>query len=102
MTPERIAELELADAEGRLVILPCAIDATVYTLYAHEMRSIKNKGKYKYEIIERPCWVFQVDSAGVSGPGGIDADEFVEYRGFDGKYYLTREDAEKALKEAQS
>lgn len=93
---ERIRELLKADKEGRLVVLPCKVGDTVY-----EATSRKTISEYRVKAIrvELFCTFIEWDiTAGFVDKSifGVPADEI-------GKtVFLTREEAEAALKEAQN
>ena len=85
LTPERCAELALAEKDGRLVVLPCKLDNTVYY---HD----NNKWKvYHIELFDG-CTVFRLKN-GDNGYCAVTSDEMNE------KWWLTREEAEAALSE---
>ena len=92
---ERIRELLKADKEGRLVVLPCKVGSTVYTEFCDE-------------VVEKRIGQFHVN--GYTEPrlwADIDCDwastQCVRWNLAIGKtIFLTREEAEAALKEAQN
>lgn len=119
----RIAE---ARRDGRLIVLPCKVGDTVYTLkeeyFACERCPNKDRASYQEDIQRTSCDMdgrrcpltieehtvegFEVlkgatGKAEVSDPGEWDYEGLEPFWGADGKWYLTREDAEKAL-EAQN
>lgn len=92
---ERIRELLKADKEGRLVVLPCKVGSTVYTEFCDK-------------VVEKRIGQFHVN--GYTEPrlwADIDCDwastQRVRWNLSIGKtIFLTREEAEAALKEAQN
>ena len=92
---ERIRELLKADKEGRLVVLPCKVGSTVYTEFCDK-------------VVEKRIGQFHVN--GYTEPrlwADIDCDwastQCVRWNLAIGKtIFLTREEAEAALKEAQN
>ena len=92
---ERIRELLKADKEGRLVVLPCKVGSTVYT-------------EFRDKVVEKRIGQFHVN--GYTEPrlwADIDCDwastQCVRWNLAIGKtIFLTREEAEAALKEAQN
>ena len=92
---ERIRELLKADKEGRLVVLPCKVGSTVYTEFCDK-------------VVEKRIGQFHVN--GYTEPrlwADINCDwastQCVRWNLAIGKtIFLTREEAEAALKEAQN
>lgn len=90
---EKLAEYESAEAEGRLVVLPrCNIEDTVYIPVDFQNRIYTGnvKGYEYYTLIKK--WVVKIRTN----------DRKTCYEAFEnfGKtFFLTREEAEKALKE---
>ena len=92
---ERIRELLKADKEGRLVVLPCKVGSSVYTEFCDK-------------VVEKRIGQFHVN--GYTEPrlwADIDCDwastQCVRWNLAIGKtIFLTREEAEAALKEAQN
>ena len=93
---ERIRELLKADKEGRLVVLPCKVGDRLYevtgrkTISVYKVKAIRVElfGLFiEWDIVEGFVW---------QSLSGINADEI-------GKtVFLTREDAEQALKEREN
>ena len=80
---EKLAEYETAEKEGRLVVLPCKVGSTVYRiLYTLAFGEIGDKAEKHYFIRETSFEYGMID----------DLNETV---------FLTREEAEKALKESE-
>ena len=80
---EKLAEYETAEEEGRLVVLPCKVGSTVYRiLYTLAFGEIGDKAEKHYFIRETSFEYGMID----------DLNETV---------FLTREEAEKALKEME-
>ena len=92
---ERAHNLHVADKEGRVVVLPCKVGDTVFAL-------LDNKSKYVSE-----CEVKKIglgDNIGFATivPVGYSQEYGVSLRGFGKTFFLTREEAEKALAEMES
>lgn len=94
----KLAEYEIADKEGRLVVLPCKIGDTVYTIEDKYYEYLYHKGiqkghvcKFEYDK-EWFAWI-HID--------GCNKDLQIAYkiRNFNKTVFLTRKEAEKALKE---
>ena len=90
----RLRELAVADQEGRVVVLPCKVGDTVFAL-------LDNKSKYVSE-----CEVKKIglgDNIGFATivPLGNSQEYGVSLRGFGKTFFLTREEAEKALAEME-
>ena len=80
---KKLAEYETAEEEGRLVVLPCKVGSTVYRiLYTLAFGEIGDKAEKHYFIRETSFEYGMID----------DLNETV---------FLTREEAEKALKEME-
>lgn len=80
---EKLAEYETAEEEGRMVVLPCKVGSTVYRiLYTLAFGEIGDKAEKHYLIRETSFEYGMID----------DLNETV---------FLTREEAEKALKEME-
>lgn len=78
---QKLGELETAEEEGRLVVLPCKVGTTVYVIdYTWNYGEIGDKAKRNY-FIKRMSFVY----------GMINV--------FNKTVFLTRKEAEKALKE---
>ena len=96
----KLSEYETADDEGRLVLLPCKVGDTVYTIEDKYYEYLYHKGiqkghvcKFEYDK-EWFAWI-HID--------GCNKDLQIAYkiRNFDKTVFLTREEAEKALKEME-
>lgn len=90
---EKLAEYETAEAEGRLVVLPrCNIEDTVYIPVDFQNRIYTGnvKGYEYYTLIKK--WVVKIRTN--------DRQTCYEtFENFGKTFFLTREEAEKALKE---
>ena len=121
--PGHIRDLLQADKDGRIVVLPCAIDAEVFTIeesyFDCENCEHGAKAKYDTKINRRSCgmdngehcpyyiemhiaegFTIGADDAGkpsISAPGEWDYEGLEEFSGIDGKWYKTREEAEAAI-----
>lgn len=89
-----LRELAVADQEGRVIALPCKVGDTVFAL-------LDNKSKYVSE-----CEVKKIglgDNIGFATivPVGHGQEYGVSLRGFGKTFFLTREEAEKALAEME-
>lgn len=85
---EHIHELLRAEQDGRLVVLPCKIGATVYRFQRYF-----NDATLKSEIKIKPCVVGSVSTKCI-----ITTDHMVMlFSNFGKTVFLTREEAEKAL-----
>ena len=95
---DRLRELAEADKEGRVVVLPCKVGETVWI--AGSVR-----GVYGAKV-----WTFFVGNPsavrGTDGDGGIQMIRTTEcdvpIKDFEKTVFLTREEAEAALKEVQN
>ena len=90
----RLRELAVADQEERVIVLPCKVGDTVFAL-------LDNKSKYVSE-----CEVKKIglgDNIGFATivPVGHGQEYGVSLRGFGKTFFLTREEAEKALQEME-
>lgn len=86
---EHIRELLRAEQDGRLVVPPCKIGATVYRFQRYF-----NDATLKSEIKIKPCVVESVSTKCI-----ITTDHVVMlFSDFGKTVFLTREEAEKALK----
>lgn len=119
----KLANYESAEEQGRLVILPCAIGSTVYTIKENyfDCKNCEHKAHARYRdyIQKAACdmdgWRcplsveehivegFEVGQgetgcAEVSAPGAWGYEGLETFSGRDGKWYCTRAEAEKALK----
>lgn len=95
---DRFREIMRAEADGRLVILPCKITDTVYTTEA-----VYERGKWKKPVGEQVVSA-QIDRVTIGGTTGKPVyDLCTETGGWyysmePGDFYMTRESAEEALK----
>ena len=88
---DRLRELAAADKDGRVVVLPCKVGDTVFA-------RLDNKSKYVCE-----CKVKQIVVGNIGfvtfAPIGVPEREYdVSLRGFGKTVFLSREEAEKAMK----
>lgn len=113
---EKLAEYEAAEEEGRLVVLPCKIEDTVYVIAPnHRLCEEKHDcDEYDYENY-LVSWCERYCPYRYKGIGIIkDTVSHIEIRNngicycttncgylYDDKVFLTREEAEKALKEME-
>ena len=111
---KKLAEYETAEEEGRLVVLPCKVGDMVYVIAPnHRLCEAKHDcDEYDYENY-LPSWCEKYCPYGYKGIGVIkDIVSHIEIRNngicycttncgylYDDKVFLTREEAEKALKE---
>lgn len=80
---DKLAEYETAEEEGRLVIFPCKIGTPIYVIdYTWVYGEIGDKAEKRYFIRETPFEYGMIDE-------------------FNKTVFLTREEAEKALKEME-
>ena len=112
----KLAAYEDAEAEGRLVVLPCKVGDTVYTieedLFACDTcpqggegfngkKECKYDGRCPFIIKEHQCEAFDLGGraghAILSGPGEWGCEGIEHFIGYDGKYYFNLEEAEAAL-----
>ena len=112
----KLAEYETAEEEGRLVVLPCKIGDMVYVIAPnHRLCEAKHDcDEYDYENY-LPSWCENYCPYGYKGVGVIkDIVSHIEIRDngicycttncgylYDDKVFLTREEAEKALREME-
>lgn len=112
----KLAEYETAEEEGRLVVLPCKVGDMVYVISPnHRLCEAKHDcDEYDYENY-LPSWCEKYCPYGYKGIGVIkDIVSHIEIRNngicycttncgylYDDKVFLTREEAEKALKEME-
>ena len=113
---DKLAEYETAEEEGRLVVLPCKIGDMVYVIAPnHRLCEAKHDcDEYDYENY-LPSWCENYCPYGYKGVGVIkDIVSHIEIRDngicycttncgylYDDKVFLTREEAEKALREME-
>ena len=111
---EKLAEYETAEEEGRLVVLPCKVGDVVYVIAPnHRLCETKHDcDEYDYENY-LPSWCEKYCPYGYKGIGVIkDTVSHIEIRNngicycttncgylYEDKVFLTRKEAEKALKE---
>lgn len=82
---EKLAEYEDLEEQGKLLKLPCAVGDTIYTIYSDEDSSFIEESK-AVEVSTHRVWI---DSA------------YFDYDDFGKTVFLTREEAEAALKEME-
>ena len=111
---KKLAEYETAEEEGRLVVLPCKVGDVVYVIAPnHRLCETKHDcDEYDYENY-LPSWCEKYCPYGYKGIGVIkDTVSHIEIRNngicycttncgylYEDKVFLTRKEAEKALKE---
>ena len=126
-SPEHIRSMLQAEQDGRLFIVPCKTGATIYTIEENyfDCDHCKHgaKAKYSPQIQKVSCglengvhcpyyikphavsgYTISNDKSGnmvLSDPGDFDCEGFGTIFGIDEKYYLSLEDAEKALTEME-
>ena len=91
--PSRLRELAEADKDGRVVVLPCKVDETVYFVNAKQILEFAVVG---YAVDETGIsWVHgeHVDKIGNTNERTFSPDRFGK------NTFFTREEAEKALQE---
>ena len=95
---DRLRELAEADKEGRVVVLPCKVGETVWI--AGSVRGVYG-AKVRTFFVGNPSAV-----RGTDGDGGIQMIRTTEcdvpIKDFEKTVFLTREEAEAALKEVQN
>ena len=94
MTLMRLRELAVADQEGRVVVLPCKMGDTVFAL-------LDNKSKYVSECEVKKIGLGDNIGFATIAPVGHGQEYGVSLRGFGKTFFLTREEAEKALAEME-
>ena len=96
LTPEEVAELAKAKADGRLVVLPCKVGDTVYeTLFEWDCTECL-KTSFKPKVRERKVTHFILAKSGdiILGVAGNGANYLI----YGKTVFLTREEAEAALR----
>ena len=93
---EKLAEYEAAEEEGRLVVLPCKVDDTLFCfsrgkIYPFKVRSIR----IYEERVEIELW-YAGDEENLKFWHITISDQDIEY-----KFFFTKEETEKALKEME-
>ena len=84
LTPEQVQELAKAKAEGRLVVLPCKTEDTVFIVYA--------KKRILETIVYKRAW-----TADDGYMLRTKEEEWFKEKDIGKTVFLTREEAEKAL-----
>ena len=85
----------VADKEGRVIVLPCKVGDTVFAL-------LDNKSKYVSECeVKKIGLGDNIGFATIVPIGGGGREYGVSLRGFGKTFFLTREEAEKALAEME-
>lgn len=82
---EKLAEYEDLEEQGKLLRLPCAVGDTIYMIYSDEDSSFVEESK----VVEVSTYRVWIDSA------------YFDYDDFGKTVFLTREEAEAALKELE-
>ena len=91
---EKLYKYETAEDEGRMVVLPCKVGDTVYIIddidFTYDRESVVT------EIdIDSDCIAIMIQDKDSVGSSGYDISDFGE------TIFLTREEAEKALKKME-
>lgn len=103
---QRLVELAVADREGRCVVMPCKVGDKIYEIVKH-----RNSGNV--EVIEYFVNSVEVDTEGTvvkshrwrptqTGFLSQKVPSWVKLSDFGKTVFLTREEAEKALKERKN
>lgn len=87
----RMVELMKADKDGRVVVLPCKVGDTVFA-------RLNNKSKYVCECKVKQIVVGNIGFVTFAPIGAPEREYDVSLRGFGKTVFLTREEAEKAMK----
>ena len=100
---EKLAEYEDLEEQGKLLKLPCAVGDTVYAIKTVKRKDIIRKEIWDYIVtsfhIERDCdWNVSFEHI---EPNGRIFPTQGEFKDFDKTVFLTREEAEAALKELE-
>lgn len=85
----RIREIMNAEAEGRLVVLPCKVGDMVYRLQKYF-----NDATLKSEIKIKPCIIDATTNDGVITHDHV----YMQFSDFGETVFITREEAEEALR----
>ena len=93
---EKLSEYETAEAEGRLVVLPCKVEDTVYVIENKYIEVFEvNEIKFKHKVFGDVTYYLEKPSR----RGCL-------YKYYDSelgdKWFIAREEAEKALKEIEN
>lgn len=88
---KRIRELAEADKDGRVVVQPCKVGDTVFA-------RLDNKSKYVCECKVKQIVVGNIGFVTFAPIGAPEREYDVSLRGFGKTVFLSREDAEKAMK----
>ena len=96
---QKLAEYETAEEEGRLVVLPCKVGDSVYLLFVTDVI----EKKIIYEIFKAKVTKITIDRfRAIFSFETLDKDKYKAEQtqeAFGETVFLTREEAEKALKE---
>ena len=92
---EKLSEYETAEAEGRLVVLPCKVEDTVYVIENKYIEVFEvNEIEFKHKVFGDVAYYLEKPSR----RGCL-------YKYYDSelgdKWFITEEEAEKALKESE-
>lgn len=87
----RLRELAEADKDGRVVVLPCKVGDTVFA-------RLDNKSKYVCECKVKQIVVGNIVFVTFAPIGAPEREYDVSLRGFGKTVFLSREEAEKAMK----
>ena len=93
---EKLSEYETAEAEGRLVVLPCKVEDTVYVIENKYIEVFEvNEIEFKHKVFGDVAYYLEKPSR----RGCL-------YKYYDSelgdKWFIAREEAEKALKEIEN
>ena len=92
---EKLTEYETAEEEGRLVVLPCKVGDTVYVIKNRRIEAFKvNIIELKHKLFGNITYYFEKPSRRGFLYGYYDSE-------FGDNWFITREEAEKALKEME-
>lgn len=92
-------ELLKAEKEGRLIVPPCKVGETLYFLYDNTFANRPNSTPFLYETND---WYFDIDPKGISIlPRSIHSYKGKHHYYLGKTVFLSREEAEKALKEGE-
>ena len=94
MKPDRLREFAEADRDGRVVVLPCKVGDTVFA-------RLDNKSKYVFECKVKQIVVGNIGFVTFAPIGAPEREYDVSLRGFGKTVFLSREEAEKALREME-
>lgn len=92
---EKLYKYETSEEEGRLVVLPCKVGDTVYVIENRRIKAFKvNIIELKHKVFGNITYYFEKPSRRGCLYGYYDSE-------FGDNWFITREEAEKALKEME-